>query len=352
MSASGGQELQLLLPGADEGKKAKQNITESIQSQHKVSVRSDETVESFEVIDEREKMAEPLSLAGVQELRGVLSEALNISLFKFAVVIVFVFNFSYSFFNSFRQDDSQEESNDNKCHCNGRHKTFYVTVILTSTILWFLILVLEKFYTQFVQPGRYNSHLLELIRENLKFESYFTKELNLLLSAVYDDQNNFNKLITKLKKGHNNDVTGVIPMFDMPEYLKNSFPNTMPAVHRGYCKKSVFNSAKDNVSIQYRRFCRLKRRHKAVASFKLFLIVNQFLAQLLIVPLLELQWLDQYAWVCVAGISRNYCTSNKDVYNLALDQAIVVYMFYASILFAALLSMIISWLPRYNDKQA
>ena len=51
------------------------------------------------------------------------------------------------------------------------------------------------------------------------------------------------------------------------------------------------------------------------------------------------------------GISRNYCDSDRDIYNLALDQAVVVYMFYASILFAALLSMVIGWLPQYNDKE-
>lgn len=351
MAVSGGQEIELLVVDDE----AKQRTTNKIASKHKVPV-----VHSLEASSgkrEQNEIAEPLSLAGVQELRGVLSEALNTSLFKFAVVIVFVFNFSYSLFNSFRQDGSQGEGNDddigNKCHCNGRHKTFYVILILTSTVTWFLILVMEKFYTWFVRPGRYDYHLLELIRDNSRFQSYFIKELNMLLSAVYDDPNNMFKLVTKLKKEQiNSDDTGVMPRFEIPHHLKDSFPNSMPATHsEAYYKKSIFKSAKDNLSRQYRHFCRLKRRHKAVMSFKLFLIINQFLSQLLIIPLLQLQWLDQYAWVCVAGISRNYCDSDRDVYNLALDQAIVVYMFYASILFAALLSMVIGWLPQYNDKE-
>ena len=345
MSVSGGQEIELLVLD-------KQRTTNKIESKHKVPV-----VHNLEASrGEQDEIAEPLSLAGVQELRGVLSEALNTALFKFAVVIVFVFNFSYSLFNSFRQDGSQDESNDDigsKCHCNGRHKTFYVILILTSAVIWFLILVMEKFYTWVVCPGRYNYHLLELIRDNSRFQSYFTKELNMLLSAVYDDPNNMFKLVAKLKKEQvNGDDTGAVPMFETPHHLKDCFPNSMPATHgETYCKKSIFKSAKDNLSRQYKHFCRLKRRHKAVTSFKLFLIVNQFLAQLLIVPLLQLQWLDQYAWVCVAGISRNYCNSDRDVYNLALDQAVVVYMFYASILFAALLSMVIGWLPQYSDRE-
>lgn len=363
MSSTGGQEIELFVFSNDEETKANQettNKTELTQSQHIAPVSNDEVTHSLDVDHvKREEIAEPLSLAGVQELRGVLSEAINTSLFKFAVTIVFVFNFSYSLFNSFRQDGTQEESNDSitdRCHCNGRHRTFYVTIVLMSTVVWFLILVLEKFYTRFVQPGRYGHCLLELIIDNSKFDSYFTKELNLLLSAVYDDQNNMDMLIAKLKKqqsNNDNDDTGTIPSFGIPHYLKHSFPNAMLATSgEGYCKKSVFSSAKDNVFRRYRHFCRLKRRHKAIASFKLFLIVNQFLAQLLIVPLLELQWLDQYAWVCVAGVSRNYCNSEEDVYNLALDQAVVVYMFYASILFAALLSIVINWLPQYYDKQA
>ena len=214
--------------------------------------------------------------------------------------------------------------------------------------------MLEKFYAWFVHPGRYDHRLLELIKDNLKFESYFINELNLLLSAVYDDQNNMDKLIAKLKKEQTNrDFTGSVPIFRVHRYLEHLFPNVMLTMHsEGYIKKSIFKSSRDNISRHFRQFCRLKCRHKAVASFKLFLIVNQVLAQLLIIPLLELQWLDQYAWVCVAGISRNYCNSDRDVYTLVLDQAVVVYMFYASILFAALLSMIISWLPQYNDKQA
>lgn len=351
MSASGEQEIELV--ELNEGKQQNTNKGELTQSEC-----SGEFVHSPEASAVRnEEMAEPLSLAGVQQLRGILSEALSTSLFKFAVVIVFIFNFSYSLFNSFRQDASQVDSNNSiadKCHCNGRHKTFYVTIVLTSTVVWFLVLVLEKFYTWFVRPGRYDSRLLELIKGNLKYDSYFANEFNMLLSAVYDDQNNMNKLIAKLKKEQvNGGVTGALPIFRIPHYLKNLFPNVMPTMHgERYFKKSVFRSARDNISRHCQHFCGLRRRHKAVASFKLFLIVNQFLSQLFIVPLLELQWLDQYAWVCVAGISRNYCNSDRDIYNLALDQAVVVYMFYASILFAALLSVIISWLPQNNGKQA
>lgn len=349
MSDSGEQEIELLVLDNRE-KNAEHQIT---RSQHNIPVCVDEINHGLENSRvKRKKITEPLSLAGVQELRGILSEALNTSLFKFAVVIVFVFNFSYSLFNSFRQDSLQDDFS-NKCHCNGRHKTFYVTIIVISTVVWLLILVLEKFYTQFVHPGRYDHHLLELIRDNLQFQLYFTMELNMLLSAVYDDQNNMDKLIAKLKKEQmNNDIAGTMPAFGLPDYLKSIFPNVMPTMYSGrYCKKSFFSSAKDNASRHYRHFCKLKCRHKAVVGFKLFLIANQFVSQLLIVPLLELQWLDQYAWVCVVGISRNYCNSDKDIYNLALDQAIVVYMFYASILFAALLSVIIGWLPEYNDKQ-
>ena len=132
MSTSGGQEIKLLVVDREKAKHQTTNKIESTRSQHI-------TNNDIEVSHgKREEIAEPLSLAGVQELRGVLSEALNTSLFKFAVVIVFVFNFSYSLFNSFRQDGAQDESNDgvaNKCHFNGRHKTFYVTLILTSAII-------------------------------------------------------------------------------------------------------------------------------------------------------------------------------------------------------------------------
>ena len=105
------------------------------------------------------------------------------------------------------------------------------------------------------------------------------------------------------------------------------------------------------LSMDYRHFYTLDCHQKAIVSLKIFLIVTQALVQLLIIPLLELQWLDQYAWVCVAdGINRNYCSSDGDADHLALDQVVVVYMFYASIVCATLLSLVICWLPQYVNE--
>ena len=352
-----------------------------------------------------DKSAEPKTVETTlssKELKGVLQGAfISTALFKFAVAIVFVFNFLYTLFNSFRQDDNSDNVGIS-CHCNSGHKTFYIIIILTSTVVWFLVLVVVKFYTWFVRPRMYSLDLENKIADTVKNQSYFIKELGDLLSAKYDDKHHRKKLVSKILKlksvlreqGQVADpvFTGVQGQlmakktpgltrahghctarkavrftgnakFAVPDYLKESFPNNYVQYSEKHkttgllqdneenTKKSIFRSARDNISMDYRHFYALDCHQKAIVSLKIFLIVTQALVQLLIIPLLELQWLDQYAWVCVAdGINRNYCSSDGDADHLALDQVVVVYMFYASIVCATLLSLVICWLPQYVNE--
>ena len=56
--------------------------------------------------------------------------------------------------------------------------------------------------------------------------------------------------------------------------------------------------------------------------FRNVLVVIQFFLRLLIVPLLLIQWLDEYAWNCVVGLVKNYCKETTIDYTF--DQSMVI----------------------------
>jgi len=80
---------------------------------------------------------------------------------------------------------------------------------------------------------------------------------------------------------------------------------------------------------------------------KYSLILLRFVFRLLIVPLLQLQWLNDYAWNCVMdGFLRDYCESITNEYFSSLDHSLVLYSVYVFVLVALLFSVMIAWLPR------
>ena len=80
---------------------------------------------------------------------------------------------------------------------------------------------------------------------------------------------------------------------------------------------------------------------------KILLIVLRFMFRLLIVPLLQLQWFNEYAWNCLMNnVIRNYCEAETSQYYIGLDHTFVLYSVYVLLLIALLFSLIINWFPR------
>ncbi|XP_065894156.1 uncharacterized protein [Dysidea avara] len=80
---------------------------------------------------------------------------------------------------------------------------------------------------------------------------------------------------------------------------------------------------------------------------KFTLLVLRFVFRLLIVPLLQFQWLSNYAWNCIMdGLARDYCKTTTSQYFIGLDHSLVLYAVYVMILVTVMFGIIIAWLPK------
>ena len=84
--------------------------------------------------------------------------------------------------------------------------------------------------------------------------------------------------------------------------------------------------------------------------FHVILQVFRFSAQLVTVPLLMIQMLDTYAFLCLTA--DDYCTRRAQ-YDLNLDQTSITFGFYCSLLFSYLTTIMLRWIPwpKYKKPQ-
>ena len=76
---------------------------------------------------------------------------------------------------------------------------------------------------------------------------------------------------------------------------------------------------------------------KAFKLFKYTLVGIQFFLQLPIVPLLLVQWLDEYSWNCVFGSIKDYCKETTVGYTF--DQSMVISFLYMCILLSIIIGI-------------
>ena len=89
------------------------------------------------------------------------------------------------------------------------------------------------------------------------------------------------------------------------------------------------------------------KRWNCFMTIKVILISLRFLFRFLIVPLLQLQLFNDYAWYCLLNnIVRDYCATQTNKYCINLDHSMVNYCLYILLLVALLFSFLINWLPK------
>ena len=74
-----------------------------------------------------------------------------------------------------------------------------------------------------------------------------------------------------------------------------------------------------------------------------FLVIVRLLAQVIAVPILILQMLNTYAWICVTG--DYHCQNAVTRYQLGLFQAYITFGFYIALLIAILNTTMLRWFP-------
>ena len=81
----------------------------------------------------------------------------------------------------------------------------------------------------------------------------------------------------------------------------------------------------------------------ACKFLKYTLIVIQFFLRLPIVPLLLVQWLDEYSWNCVVGLIKDYCKETTVGYTF--DQSVVIFCLYVCVLLSIIIAVFMKTMP-------
>ena len=264
-------------------------------------------------------------------LKGIVSDALGTLGFKFSLVIILLFNFIYTARNAFTKTTITEVSviSFNNCSCDSRDELFYSVITYGFISLWIVFILICALYNIFkfihkllcINDTAADSSNEEITtrKEIPKKHHWFLKrEMRKLTTMVFysNKQTLHNKEINSA-----DEITSAVKYLlahMKHEFLKEADP---PAnYNKFYC-------VTDNI-------CKI---------FKYALVILQFFLRLPIVPLLLLQWLDEYSWNCVIGSVKNYCKDT--VVGYMFDQSMVISCLYICILLAITIAICIQYMP-------
>ena len=238
-------------------------------------------------------------------LKGMISGALGSLGYKFSILVVLLFNFAYIAYNAFTRSTRSEISvvSFNNCSCDPRDKTFYIFTTFGSVALWIVFLMICALYhlCKFCCPSDHkeDSSKEKKLIPNKHNDEFMKRELLKLTVMV---------LSLNIKSLHSDKID--LEMVYLAKKAMLIFM-THPQLLEVWIPSKNFCFAYDDI-------------------FKLFkgiLVLSRFILWLLIVPLLLVQWLDEYSWNCVVGSIKDYCKETTMVYTF--DQSVVIsfYMF-------------------------
>ena len=286
----------------------------------------------------------------LNELRGILSEALGDLPFKTAIGFVVLFNFLYILYGAYFGANHFNVI-ESDCYCNNGDRVFYRIITFGFSTAWILFLVVYATYTtlfhnhivtrlleaddKITVERQYERLLVQIHRRRKYLQSQFEE----LLTTAYLDSEHFRN-----KKAHLNSL-----------YNRNSnvafSHDTTSAEKDAQEQASTKPSTREDKKVKNNPSSNLPRRQPkkwyCFMACKLSLLTFRFVFRILIVPLLQLQWVDDYTWNCIMGnFLRDYCKTITNTYFIGLDHSLVLYSVYVLILVALLFSVVINWLPK------
>lgn len=263
--------------------------------------------------------------------KGILLETLGDQPFLVAVRIIGIFNFFYTAYAAFIGTTvGHVDRIEGGCYCSSGDKHFYRFLTFTFIAIWLFYLVYFYakticHYKHFTYHHQSKAKLLEKYTdtiEDIKKRKAIRKEqLEELVNGTYLNIKHFKSIKNHMQQSD-----------EIPSSQRQHRANSLPEqqAEEESCDNSVAKS-------HWRIFMILKPVLISIRSIFRFLIV----------PLLLLQWLNDYAWNCVTnGWFRSYCSSITNEYYRVLDHSLVVYCVYVILLAAILLSALIRWFPK------
>jgi len=265
----------------------------------------------------------------LSQLKGFLSEILGDLPFKCAIVFIIFFNFSYTFYDAFfaaRLSGIIESD----CYCDPTDRAFYRIVTLVSMSLWvsFLIVYGAKSTCKY---GHLIRHKSAKQCKHHEIEQIFSE----LLESVKKHEKQFQSQLCEL-------VTS--------KFLDNDYCNLIEHYYTNLYEKKATKSTDGNAVVTNANppvNNKQPKRYYCFMAIKVSLIAFRFTFRLFVVPILQLQWFNDYAWNCLMNkIIRDYCETENTKYYIGLDHSILLYSVYIVLLVALLFSVLITWFPK------
>jgi len=271
----------------------------------------------------------------IDELKGILSEALGGIPFNVGIFLIVLYNMSYLFYKAFFETRVDEIIQDD-CYCDQSDRIVYRVMTFMIMGTWILFPFGYAFSRVFscctchiLSCGEGEFQEIDKLFEKLnpridKHQNFFLEEMKKLVTTYYLDSEHYDHKIQKLSEQNKNSTN--IAKLEIKEPNPKEIANNNCSTKSNWCSCS--------------RYC-------CFMFLKSFCVLIRFGFRLVIVPLLQLQWLNNYAWSCIFNnILRDYCATITNEYFIGLDHSLVIYVMYVFLLLAILFSIIIDWFPR------
>ena len=268
-------------------------------------------------------------------LKGMISGALGSLGYKFSILIVLLFNFIYTAYNAFARSTKSEISvvSFNNCSCDPSDRAFYSFTIFGFTALWVLFLVISALYNTWNCCTGDRDRGTNSIDDDNTDNGVSNRNVNAIYTNSTKDLSKSIELIPDkhfwfLKRELKKIITMVL-------YLN------IKRLHSHNDSLKLISLTKKHMLAHMEKFLKVRQKkfkfvfNKAFKFIKFMLVGVQFVLRLPIVPLLLVQWLDEYSWNCVFGSMKDYCREATVGYTF--DQSMVISFLYMCVLLSIII---------------
>jgi len=279
--------------------------------------------------------------------RDILSGALTSLKLTAALVVVFVFYILYTIFNSdsdHANEINQREEDTLTCSCRSSDHDRYTALLYTFSMLWVILLLLKIFWDcfQFYHSKTKRSSISgngEIMLHKQEVEA-IAKEENECQEILDCYENSLIiRYLSVYSVGAKQNSQGM----KLP-HPQDVFQHTDEEDGHTHNSTGIEDEKKSNTPIL--EFRKEDGWLQCVLSIGLniiyyFVLILQTIAQMGIIPMMLLLFLDNYAWICITG--DKYCRNERAEYELSLDQTAIAFGFYGCILLSALTNTMLKW---------
>ena len=307
-------------------------ITKSLRDNNKILNTTDQVNSGLQKANEQ-----------YNNWKQILSGALNDKQLVWGLAVIFCFYVFYSVFNTAIGNGQDED--DLTCQCPKFHRWFYKVIVFVCGVIWSVCFVSIAIYDTYA--------FISASRNPASNDSESTDGNQPVKRTTETSEKDLGKLDDILKLCEKHLWLEFYKAYSVGAgaYEKVRLPDIRSTVTVKKFTKDVnddVNTKQDDDETDFGRKDLTETAAKQTfVFFYSFLVIVRLLAQLAVVPMLILQMLSTYAWICIT--EDYHCQNAVTRYQLGLYQAYITFGFYFALLIAILTTTMLRWFPHSKD---